>query len=159
LASKLCVIHPGITGWGGRDWKQDRWAELTTRLMADGWNVLAVGKQELTRPLADTGISHLKKTSFTQLGAVIARAGLFIGIDSGPLHIAQAVGTKAIGLFGMSDPKFVLQQNSLTTAIYHPEAAPCCGIRHRVPGKTMIQCSTDCIKSITVDEVIEASKS
>lgn len=156
IVTKLCVIHPGITGWGGRDWPQDRWAELVVRLKQQGWNVLAVGAQEISQPLINAKTPHLSKTTFTQLGAVIARADLFIGIDSSPLHVAQAVGTKAIGLFGMSDPKFVLQQNDMTTALYHPDAAPCCGVRHREAGKTMIQCSPDCIKSITVEDVIEA---
>ncbi len=45
------------------------------------------------------------KVTLSQLAVVMRRASLFIGNDSGPMHIAAICGVKVIGLFGPTDPK------------------------------------------------------
>lgn len=86
-------------------WSFDHYTNIVRGLNSRGFYVLLVGAQE-DSPHADKickdNIYCLKltgKTNIEELAAVIKRADLFIGNDSGPFHVAVAMGTPAIGVF------------------------------------------------------------
>lgn len=103
-------IHP-TSRWLFKCWKDENMAEVIDRLTDKGIKVIVtsapVGKElEKTerilsllksRPLP---VNLCGKTSIKQLAAVAAAANLFFGVDSAPMHIAAAVGTPVIALFG-----------------------------------------------------------
>ncbi len=105
----LVVIHPG-SGAAVKLWETGKWAEMARRLVDAGARVVVTGgpgETSLTQAVAqaDTRILDLGgRTSFSLLAAVLARADLVLGPDSGPLHLAVAVGTPTVHLFGPADP-------------------------------------------------------
>lgn len=96
-----------------RNWKADRYAELANHAAAEGWRVvLCGGRSELERELGDAIMAKMElapldligKDTLKQLPALLARADLLVTPDSGPMHIANAMGTKVLGLHAASNP-------------------------------------------------------
>jgi len=109
VSAPLVVLHPGIGPYGpGRAWPPQYFATLARGLLAAGCQVAATGT-ERERPLAApllavSGVLDLVgRTSVAALAAVLKRASLVIGADSGALHLASAVGTPVLALFGPSN--------------------------------------------------------
>ncbi|HEU4686221.1 MAG TPA: putative lipopolysaccharide heptosyltransferase III [Nitrospira sp.] len=108
----FAIIQPGARYWF-KAWPPERFAALADRLSDDyGYQVLIGGTSEeeglaqniigraKSRPVSLTGIADIRT-----FAAVLKRARLFVGNDSGAMHLAAAVGTPLVALFGPSDPK------------------------------------------------------
>ncbi len=105
---RLAVIHPGA-GAASKLWEAGKWAEVARALAARGLVVLVTGGpgEEALAAQAAAGsdaIDLAGRTDFGQLAALLARADLVLGPDSGPLHLAVAVGAATVHLFGPADP-------------------------------------------------------
>ncbi|HFK2918939.1 glycosyltransferase family 9 protein [Stenotrophomonas beteli] len=96
-----------------RNWYADRYAAVANHAAQRGWQVvLCGGRSELERSMADAIQTQLQtpaldlvgKDTLKQLPALLARANLVMTPDSGPMHIANAVGTKVLGLHAASNP-------------------------------------------------------
>ncbi|MFT3762801.1 MAG: glycosyltransferase family 9 protein [Pseudoxanthomonas sp.] len=96
-----------------RNWFPERYAALADHAAAKGWRVvLCGGRSELERASADAILAAMKhpaldlvgKDTLKQLPALLARANLLVTPDSGPMHIANAMGTKVLGLHAASNP-------------------------------------------------------
>lgn len=105
----FAVLNPGA-GWPSKMWPADRYGELAKQIVRrHGLPSLAIwgGRDEL--PLAERIVAksggHVMlapPTSLRQLAAVLRRAALFVGSDTGPMHLAVAVGTPTISMHGVS---------------------------------------------------------
>ncbi|WP_312736917.1 glycosyltransferase family 9 protein [Stenotrophomonas sp.] len=96
-----------------RNWYADRYAAVANHASARGWQVvLCGGRSELERSMADAILTQLTtpaldlvgRDTLKQLPALLARANLVMTPDSGPMHIANAMGTKVLGLHAASNP-------------------------------------------------------
>ncbi|AWH24446.1 glycosyltransferase family 9 protein [Stenotrophomonas sp. YAU14D1_LEIMI4_1] len=96
-----------------RNWYADRYAAVATHAQARGWRVvLCGGRSELERSMADAIQAQLEtpaldlvgRDTLKQLPALLARADLVMTPDSGPMHIANAMGSKVLGLHAASNP-------------------------------------------------------
>lgn len=96
-----------------RNWYADRYAAVANHASARGWRVvLCGGRSELERHTADAiqaqlvqpALDLVGKDTLKQLPALLARAALVMTPDSGPMHIANAMGTKVLGLHAASNP-------------------------------------------------------
>jgi lipopolysaccharide heptosyltransferase I len=94
------VLLPGA-GKPGKQWPVERFAELATRSGSDALVVWGPGEEGLARAI---GAEVAPATNFRELAFVLKRARLVIGADTGPLHLAAALGTPVIGLYGPTDP-------------------------------------------------------
>ncbi len=107
LGGGFALINPGA-GWASKRWPVERYAVVARHL---GRNcrlpsiVVWAGAQE--RSWADqiittaSGFAHMAPTtSLGQLGELARRSRIFVGSDTGPLHLAAAVGTSCVGLYG-----------------------------------------------------------
>jgi heptosyltransferase-3 len=101
-------LHPA-SRWRFKCWPAERNAELIDRLAADGHNVVLTSApdevgfiDEILNKAKSAPVSLAGKLSIKELGALTARARLFIGVDSMPMHLAAAMGTPTIALFGPS---------------------------------------------------------
>ncbi len=86
-----------------RDWNDERWSELAQRISAElGLAVVEIGLQSVVGSNADSKnlINLCGRLSLLETAEVIRRSSLFIGIDSGPAHLANAVGTPGIVILG-----------------------------------------------------------
>lgn len=112
---RLVAIHPG-SGAAVKRWRTEAWAELVRRLGAiqDAQVVFtgSAGEAELIEPIlaalgspgpAAPPLSLAGQTGLGVLAAVYRRCALVIGPDSGPLHLAVAVGTPTVHLYGPVD--------------------------------------------------------
>lgn len=105
------AINPGVTMISKR-WPPDRYGALATRLKRElGVEVVLVGaasdRDAIIDVKADAGVPLIdlsEQIDFPTLAAVIARARLYIGNDSGAGHLAAAVGTPQVSIFGPTSP-------------------------------------------------------
>lgn len=116
-APRRAVIHPG-TAAANKLWTIEGWANVTCKMLADGWAVAITGAPDEQR-LANAIMSAIgsaaedsklvniagQTVNLAQLVWVLEQAGMVLGVDSGPLHIADALGKPSLHLYGPSDEK------------------------------------------------------
>ncbi|MEL1264943.1 glycosyltransferase family 9 protein [Pseudoxanthomonas putridarboris] len=109
---RTLVISP-CSSHERRNWYADRYAAVADHAAARGWRVvLCGGRSELERRTADAILAAMQapaldlvgKDTLKQLPALLARADLVMTPDSGPMHIANAMGAKVLGLHAASNP-------------------------------------------------------
>lgn len=106
LPDPLVVIHPGATD-PRRRWPAERFAEVAEKLAADGCGVVVIGapdERELVESVAGrAGVRPLTSLSMSALVGVLARCSVFAGNDSGPRHLAGAVGAPTVSVYWMGN--------------------------------------------------------
>ncbi|MCM8795941.1 MAG: glycosyltransferase family 9 protein [Candidatus Omnitrophica bacterium] len=111
-ADFLVAINPG-GNWLPKRWPLEYWARTCDYLIGDfNCKVIITGSvsdvslaQKIKKLMLEKPIIAAGKLNISQLGALCQRLNLFISADTGPLHIANAVGTKKIiALFGPTSP-------------------------------------------------------
>ena len=107
---RLIAINLGTT-WQTKRWKVESFAEVIQQIthLAQGTKVVLTGsptEQTLAEalPASLPTINLVGKTSILQLGALLERCEVCLTCDSGPMHIAAAVNTPTVALFGPTDP-------------------------------------------------------
>jgi ADP-heptose:LPS heptosyltransferase len=133
--SNYAVFHTGETGWVGRNWQQERWNELAVRLRAEGVQVVCVGSG--ADHLVPCDADYRGKTTVQELATLLKGARLFVGIDSLPFHIAQAVDTPGVVFFGSVLPDLRVISPSITP-VFARELA-CRGCHHRRAAPTVLK--------------------
>jgi heptosyltransferase-1 len=105
---KFVLLNPGA-GWGAKQWPPDRYGHAARQLSQNGLRCLInFGPRE--QSLAETvkssseGCASSVNLSLTQLIAFTRRAALFVGGDTGPVHLAAALGVPVVAIFGPTDP-------------------------------------------------------
>ncbi|MBI3330977.1 MAG: glycosyltransferase [Candidatus Omnitrophica bacterium] len=156
---RLVGMHPGGSGrWRTKRWDLSRWARVCDALAERGIRVVVTGGpdewplgQALER-LTTNAPPHflIGQTSLMELACVIKRCQVFLAHDSSALHLAAAVGTPTIALFGPTDPRRhlpptftgqVIKKNVFCSPCYSPR---CRTITHA------------CMDRIGVEEVLSA---
>jgi ADP-heptose:LPS heptosyltransferase len=146
------VIHPGGP-WETKRWAADRFRELGRRLGRNGWKtVFTAGPgegniaQEAARDVENSLI--LLGLDLPRLGELVRGAAAFVGNDSGPMHLASAVGTPVVAVWGSSDSARWRPWKVPCRVVQNPfDCNPCDGYRCHV------QSTPACIESVTVDQV------
>ncbi|MFN8379228.1 MAG: glycosyltransferase family 9 protein [Anaerolineae bacterium] len=108
---RLIALHAGA-GTMVKLWEPQRWATVADRLARQSSAKVVLTGSEAEIPLTRAIASHMTETPIvmagdTQIGtlaALLERSALAVGPDSGPLHLAVAVGTPTVALFGPADP-------------------------------------------------------
>jgi ADP-heptose:LPS heptosyltransferase len=152
------VVHP-FAGWFYRTWAIENFEQLIRRILdshAD-WLLVIGGDHDRSRlKFLVERFSGERRVRFciglplSDLAEVIARARLFIGADSGPLHVATAVGTPSIGLFGPAPPEITGPLAPMNSYLYKKvECSPC-------DQEDCVRKWNPCMSLISVDEVVDA---
>ena len=154
----VVALCPGSINSRAKRWPAEDYASLADRLIDSRHQVLLIGSadeadvtREVTKRMRNDPVVLTGKTSLEQITAVLSLVDLVVTNDTGPAHLAAALGRPTLVIFGPTNP--------LTTRPFAPEAevlrhppdcAPCmfrdCPIDHR------------CMTAITVDEVFEHSE-
>ena len=152
----LVAIHPG-SPIPLKRWLPERYAELADWLIArKRAQVLFVGVEaevsvvtEIQGLMRSESINIAGKTSLTQLASILRSCNVFIGNDSGPMHLAAAVGTQTIGLYGPGDPtRFAPAGVNCQTIRRKLDCLPCSGATCRFGEE-------GCMSQIQVADVIQ----
>jgi heptosyltransferase I len=103
------LLNPGA-GWGAKQWPAERYGEVARQLAEDGVKCLinfGPGEESLMRAVesASSGTAKGMAGSLTELIALTRRARLFIGGDTGPMHLAAALGIPVVAIFGPTNPE------------------------------------------------------
>ncbi len=152
----LLAVHLGA-GTRAKRWPVSSWMTLIDRYLNDGWRVVIVGGCE-DIPLA-SGIEHHERLrdwagtmTVSQTTALLERADLFIGADSGPAHLAASVRTLSVILFsGTNQPRQ-----------WRPWSRHSLILRHRVPcqpchQKTCPLADHPCMSGLSPDRVYKSA--
>lgn len=158
LKRPLVMLHPGARFWF-KTWPAERFAELADRL-ADTFGCQAlVGGGPQDRRSAEAIRAHAKcdasvaagELSLLAFAALVKRCRLFVGNDNGAMHMAAAVGTPVLALFGPSNPAEWGPRGDRVRTIYKGlDCRPCFH-------PTCDRGEMNCMRQITVDEVYEAA--
>lgn len=166
----LVVIHPGATD-PRRRWPAAKFAELAAACAADGSRVVIIGdssEQELAAGIArQAGSAAVQSAAgaldMAGLVALLAEADVVVANDSGPRHLAQALGVPTVGIFWAGN---VINAGALGRSLHRLHASwvtacPTCGIDVTQVGWTAPRCAHDdsVVAGIGVDEVYEDVRS
>ena len=111
---RFVLLHPG-SRWLFKCWSAERYAQFADRIAEGGWRIVITGAPDsderslVDAIVAQTALSTRESLvdltgllSLRELAAVIREARIFVGVDSAPMHIAAAMQTPVIALFGPS---------------------------------------------------------
>lgn len=153
-------VFPGSNA-PSRRWDPARFAELVARLTARGLRVAVFGgpaERELTRIVAGKSARDLGgRTDLPLLAAGLAECSLLVTNDSGPMHLAAAVGTPTVSLWGPGDPLSTGPAGRVHRLVRHPElpCVPC--VKNECPrsgrGYLLPDAKHECMSLIAVNEV------
>ena len=149
------VVHPGASV-PARAWAPEKHAALVAALVAAGRRVVVTGgsdEMELTRFVAgDLAVDLGGRTTLAELAAVLRQGDVLVVGNTGPAHLAAAVGTPVVSLFAPTVPAVRWHPWRVPTVLLGDQDAPCAGSRARV-------CPVDghpCLNAVPVDSVLAA---
>jgi heptosyltransferase-1 len=149
----FAILNPGA-GWGAKRWPAERYGYVARALAKDGVRAIlnyGPGEENLAREAeaASEGAATSMKCSITELIALTRRARLFVGGDTGPMHLAAALSVPVVAIFGPTDParngpygtRSIVLRNSASRTTH---------ARNPRPDEAMLE--------IGVDEVVDAAR-
>jgi lipopolysaccharide heptosyltransferase II len=155
--SPLVGLHPGAS-WPNKMWMWDRFAALAERVVADGGQVIITqgpGEEVLARQVLERsprGVVLSEPLSLCRLAALLQQLDVYVSNDAGVMHLAAAVGTKTVGIFGPGEADIWFPYSSTDghQAVYKEIwCRPC--HKNFCPLGTL-----ECMKIVEVDDVYGA---
>jgi heptosyltransferase II len=156
---RFLVLNPGAAYGSAKRWHEDRFADVADALSEQLDLQVALIGSETERVIAEQIRGRMRrsaavlsgKTSLETLIGVLAESSLMITNDSGPMHIAAALGVPTVAVFGSTDERVTGPCGPRTRVVkHHVECSPCllreCPIDHR------------CMNRVTVIDVCNAAK-
>lgn len=166
-AAPLVVLNPNAGALAlERRWPVERFADLARRLaLEDGAAVVLIGSaaergrahEVATRAGRRARVANLAgELSIGALAALLEGAAVFVSNDSGPMHIAAALGTPTLGLFGPESPVGYAPRGERARALYRPPpCSPCINV-HDDKMLVCVRGRAECMTNISLEEVLAA---
>jgi lipopolysaccharide heptosyltransferase II len=158
----------GVHVSGGRpikQWPVERFAEVAAHLADVRSAAIVATGSAMDRPLVDAFVRAVAPRpiidasggeDLVEAAAVMARLDVLVTGDTGPMHLASAVGTPVVAVFGPSDPARYAPQNPSDRIVrIDLPCSPC--NRIRLPPSRCIGHTPDCLSGITVQQVVDAA--
>jgi len=148
-------MHPA-SRWTFKCWPAEKNAELIDRFASEGHQVVLTSSgdpAELDMVQKIVALSRAKTISTKELGALTARARLFVGVDSMPMHLAAAMGTPTVALFGPSGENEWGPWNVERRIVTTVHTCRPCGLDGCGGGKV-----SECLSFLPVDAVHAAAR-
>ncbi len=155
----VVALCPGSINSRAKRWPAERYGALADSLIDElNAEVLLIGSpeeldvsQEVSRRMRNKPIVMTGKTSLAQVAAVLSLADLLVTNDTGPAHIASALGRPTLVIFGPTNPLTTRPFSPVAEIVRHPpDCAPCmlrdCPIDHR------------CMTAISPQDVFERAR-
>jgi heptosyltransferase-2 len=151
-------LNPGAAFGGAKRWLPERFAEAGDQLARDRGAAVAIVGSATERPLGDEIAARMQaptrvmcgETDLHQLVGVLSRLSLLLTNDSGPMHLAAALGVPVVAVFGSTDPTETFPVGEHRLVREPVPCSPCllreCPIDHR------------CMTRVTVERVVSAAR-
>jgi predicted lipopolysaccharide heptosyltransferase III len=158
-SQSIVILQPGARYWF-KAWPPERFAELADHLTSQyGCQVLIGGSeqdldlaQQIRQMTKCSPVIMAGRTTIKQFAAVANKAALFVGSDSGAMHIASAVGAPVVALFGPSNPREWTPRGGPVEVLYKESDCRTC------VHPTCTRGEENCMRLITVQEVRTAAQ-
>jgi heptosyltransferase-1 len=149
----FAIVNPGA-GWGAKRWPPARFGEVARLLAARGLPSIVnygPGEEVIAQAVERASEGHARPLacSITELIALTRRAKLFIGGDTGPLHLAAALRVPVVAIFGPTDPARNGPYGTRSVVLRNP-ASPTSHARNSEPDLGMLE--------ISVSAVVDAAR-
>jgi lipopolysaccharide heptosyltransferase II len=169
LDRPLLVLHPG----GGQNpgmtlprkrWFADRWAAVADELIqATAARVLIVGGpgdhevvEAVMCAMREPAIALVRQWDWGVVGALLRQSDLFLGHDTGMMHLATAVGTPTVAVFGPSDPQIYGPYGEHIAYVWRPTyESPCF---YEGVAVSACPCAMQCMRNVEVADVVQAAR-
>jgi heptosyltransferase-1 len=144
----FAILNPGA-GWGAKRWPAERYGRVARALAEDGVRSIlncGPGEEDLAREAeaASEGAAKAMRCSITELIALTRRARIFIGGDTGPLHLAAALQVPVVAIFGPTDPARNGPYGTRSMVLRNP-VSPTTHARRLAPDEGMLGISADAV--------------
>jgi ADP-heptose:LPS heptosyltransferase/2-polyprenyl-3-methyl-5-hydroxy-6-metoxy-1,4-benzoquinol methylase len=155
--TKLAVLHTMVSG-RMKSWDRENYRHICHYLRAKHYDVITVGDLADCTEVSEA-INLIGKTSIRLTAAIISEADLFFGLDSFPMHLANAFDVPSVVLFGSTDPIRVLCRDETVRIVRSREM--CLGCRHETtPDRWLLNVSCRrgrpyCMESISPEHAIK----
>jgi len=151
--ASFALVNPGA-GWGAKQWPPERFGEVARALAVHNIKTLvntAAGEEEMARAVvaASGGNAFELRCTIGQLVALTRHARIFLGGDTGPLHLAAALSIPVVGLYGPTDPARTGPFGTQAIAMRHPDSETTFSHHSQAEAGLL---------KITAEEVISASR-
>ncbi len=163
--ARFAVLNPG-TAWDSKCWDPSRFGNLASRLRADcdlrsvvTWGPVDEARAVATVESSDGAATLAPPTGIADLVAYARAASIVVAGDTGPLHLAAAVGAPVVGIYGPSDPRRNGPWDTDDEVVSRFESCGCrSGPRGVGQGVVVRRCdqAPSCMAEITVDDVMRA---
>jgi len=148
------VLHPAAR-WRTKLWMPERWRELAAALTRMGWGVVLTGgagdvplAAQIVAGLEPPPLFLVGRVGLKGLTAVLREVDLVVTVDSGPMHMAAAVGTPVLALFGPTDPRRTGPLGPGRVLRRDLPCSPCLARRCRIPEQYR------CMRDLELAEVL-----
>jgi ADP-heptose:LPS heptosyltransferase len=139
-------------------WPLDRFAQVADQINQAAWGIpVFTGAKddvqdiiEIQKGMKTASINLAGQTSLKELAALLKMSRLLITNDSGPMHLAAAMGTPVVALFGPTDPKKIGPYGTGHVVLRHAEQCPACQTGTKGPHR--------CLEAISVKDAMAAVK-
>ena len=152
------AVHP-FSGWSYKNWPAERFVSMI-EVLGDETNmefVILCSTEDIPSLGVFEGLrgsNHrvrlFPSNDLCETAVLLGEASLFVGNDSGPLHLASALGVRTIGLFGAASPTLTGPRDRQTRFVFHPVECSPCGMQ------VCVRPHDSCMGLITVREVVDA---
>jgi heptosyltransferase-3 len=154
---KIVAVQP-FSLWQYKEWGKEKYIDLIRWLVAEyGVAVIVTGAaaergraEEIVRSCGEGCYNFAGKTSIASYAALLQKCRVFIGVDSAGLHIAAAVGTPTVGIFGPSSPVSWAPMGGQHLVIQ--KKMPCVPCRKKGCNNSE---KSRCLDALTLEEVME----
>ncbi len=144
----FAILNPGA-GWGAKRWPAERYGRVARQLKDFGVDAIlnyGPGEEDLAREaeVASEGAARAMKCSISELIALTRRARLFVGGDTGPMHLAAALQVPVVAIFGPTDPARNGPYATRSVVLRNP-ASPTTHARRAEPDEGLMEISTEAV--------------
>lgn len=156
----VAVIHMTVS-WPNRTWQRQKWLRVIDNIVSRGGKVAVVGASGDFKPDTKNDVLNLTdRLNIHEIRELVAKSDVFIGMDSGLLHVAMTTEVPVIGLFTCANPVYRMVERKAQSVALIPKV-PCRFCLHdEKPPVTFVGCARgnyQCLNDITVNDVIESA--
>lgn len=156
---KYVVIHPSAT-WASRTLSKEVWDKVVDYLLSKNLIVISIGTEKDIKLTPKNNFHDLSTTkqALNTIHYLIDKAKMFVGIDSGMMHIAQCTDTPIVGIFSVANPDVVKYRLDNFYIVEPTSKCKFC-LQDKTEPVISIDCETnECINSVTAESIIDAIK-